>query len=353
MPWPALRRSYAKMYIGKQNDYTYIGSPPPIGALRGQIVKAWYRTGLAGDPIIYVPGFYTIPGDEVEPFPEWYRNLPSTRPLDLPSAPGGPRPYPTPVRRELPDVIPDWYEVGPRRVRRAKARPDTRPDAYPGRRPGLRPEPGFNPNPAVSPSGEPARAPDEGTGPAEGLAPDPAGEATPARGLIPLESLTLRNAQLEVSAMKKRGQIKGTTHMYERPPSGVKERKAHVSFGKFGKLYGVVTEGRDLVKCFWNALPSSVKRKRKRGSKTIPNMMADIYDNYDKVDLDKAVKCALINEAQDRLIGLSNRLGQKVWHDGLSRGPKSYKPITGPQFGMGYNRGTIGANSVSRARSIF
>ena len=326
-PWPALDVEYNGMIILKQNAYTYIGQQPPVGSLRAQDVVAYVRSpGPKTLPVRYRPGLLTPFDPETLPFPEWVRQLPVTKPYRLPESPTGPRAIPLPQRTTVPDVFPDWYEVGPARGPSTRPKPGTSPgpqeDPQPTRGPVIQPDPNLDPDPGADP----------GTGPATGELPTPKG------GLIPLESLTLANAQLEVDYMKRTGDIRPSKHTNNPPGRGVKEKKATIVFGPggAGKVYGLVTETKDVIECFWRNLPKEVRAKRKGQHRTAPNMLDDIYANWKDLDVPKTVKCLVLNEIVDRGIGKASQAGLRDWRKNLPE--KGYRPLRGPSYGMGPNR---------------
>lgn len=343
----------SNIYVLRQNAYTYVGAPPPVGSLRSQDVQTWVRLKNPGHPydLVYVPPVaFEAPDPEVLPYPDWVRNLPSVRPLpgfSPDTAPGGPRPYPKRVRKEVPIAIPDWYEVGPKRRENPLDEPlpstspwdDPEDDPFPVSEPGTEPGPG--------PGADPGPGTQPGTDPSPGT--DPTGEVSPQTkgGLIPLEALTLADAQLEVDALHKAGKITRSTHKFARPPPFTKEKKGSVVFGPggAGKVYGLVTESKDAIKCVWGALPRDVRMSRGRGNRTLPNMLDDIWSHADEIDVAQAIKCLVMNEVQDRAIGRASRLGKKLWKDNL---PKGYKPVRGPQYGGAFNRHTAGMSARQR-----
>ena len=300
----------------KQNAYTYVGAPPPVGSLRAQNVMGWIRMKNPGHPydIEYIPPRY-IPMEDPDnmPYPPWWRNLPYVRPLEVPETPIGPKPYPEPVRRSLPDVIPDWYEVGPRKHNRPGKRPGVRPGTSPAADPGVGPSVGRDP--AQRPDELPSPGKDPGTRPE----PDPAAETAPQGALIPLEALTLADAQLEVEAGFKSGKLRKSSHRTQPPGKGVKEKKSMVVFGPggAGKVYGMVTEAQDVIKCFYNALPKKVRNQRRGQHLTGPNMVSDVWDNWDSLDVRKATQCLVLNEITDRAIGKANQAGLREWRNYL------------------------------------
>ena len=292
---------------------------------------------------------FEVPDPDVQPFPDWVRNLPSVRPVPgfaPDTAPGGPKPYPKKVRRRLPHALPGWYEVGPRTRENPLDEPAPSADPYPDTRP--KPgspwpdlDPGPGPDPGTDPGTEPGGEPAPGTDPNTGELPSTKG------GLIPLQALTLADAQLEVDALREKGRIRPSSHKYRTPPRLTKEKKATVEFGPggAGRAYGLVTESKDAIKCVWGSLPAKVRSRRGKGNRTLPNMMDDIWENWDEIDVAKAIQCLVMNEVQDRAMGRASRLGQKLWKDNLPRG---YKPTRGPQYGGAFNRHTSGMSAKQR-----
>jgi hypothetical protein len=151
-----------------------------------------------------------------------------------------------------------------------------------------------------------------------------------------LEALTLAGAQMEVEAGRREGRFRKSTHTNAPPPAGVKEKKGAVVFGPggAGKVYGLVTEAADAIKCVYNSLPKKVRAQRKGQHRTGPNMLSDIWDHWNEVDVEKAIKCLVLNEMTDRAIGKASQAGLRDWRNNLG----GRRPPRTPAFGMGPNR---------------
>jgi hypothetical protein len=64
----------------------------------------------------------------------------------------------------------------------------------------------------------------------------------------------------------------------------------------------VATEGIDVLKCFYKALPQQYKRGPANGIKA-QDMAGAVYDGWGKADLTSLVTCLIENEIEDRMIG--------------------------------------------------
>jgi hypothetical protein len=75
------------------------------------------------------------------------------------------------------------------------------------------------------------------------------------------------------------------------------------------------------VEALWDALPESVKKaakKRNPGNWYAPqNLALDLYENLDKLDLNKAMYNLIANHIEDSIIGRTIAKAQKA---GLKRG---------------------------------
>ena len=144
----------------------------------------------------------------------------------------------------------------------------------------------------------------------------------------------MAEAQVEVDGLRMRGRIKPSSHSNNPPGPRVKEKKVAVTFGPggAGKVYGLVTEAKDIIECFWWNLPMNVRAKRRGQHRTGPNMLDDIYQNWDRLNLSEVVKCLALNEITDRGIGRANQAGLRDWRKNL---PDGVRPPRSPAFGMG------------------
>jgi len=136
------------------------------------------------------------------------------------------------------------------------------------------------------------------------------------------------------------GKFKGTsfvppgTTLPAPPPAGTKERKFVLGKGGTpGRIFGTVTEIYDFVDCLFAAIP--LKQRLKDGvTKRMPknakkdrrnptggkkfqdvglyNKSLYIAKHFDAIDMSKAINCLVVNEIQDRGIGLINQMANTV-----------------------------------------
>lgn len=98
------------------------------------------------------------------------------------------------------------------------------------------------------------------------------------------------------------------------PPKGVKEKKVRALSGLVGLIQSgghVLTEALDLLEALHEALPKEYQAKAVfKGGKwwnASPQAKAQaIYNNFDKMDLNEAVKNLIANEVGDRILGRAN-----------------------------------------------
>lgn len=115
------------------------------------------------------------------------------------------------------------------------------------------------------------------------------------------------------------------------PREGVKERKFRATYGVAGGVYGAITEGKDFIESFYGALP---KDKQKCGKNGSPQCMLNaIYNGWDDVDINKAIKNLINNEINDRLPGAASKAGK-----GKNDGGGYYDRPVGPTHGQSYDR---------------
>ena len=101
----------------------------------------------------------------------------------------------------------------------------------------------------------------------------------------------------------------------KRPDKRTKERKVKSRGLKF---FDIISEAGDAIDCFYKSLPKNVRKKwdakQTRASKHFENAGqygiggADyktpaLWNNWEKVDLQKAIQCLVTNEIEDRIIG--------------------------------------------------
>jgi hypothetical protein len=133
-----------------------------------------------------------------------------------------------------------------------------------------------------------------------------------------------------------------TGHVYRPPPKQSKEKKIRISTG--GTLLRIafdhLTEADDLVDAFWWALPKGARTKvpqvRKKDryygvkyqTPKLGQKLADLYKGWDKVDWNKAIDNAVMNEIGDRVAG---KIGRASGQAAASTGrPVGYQ--LGPVF---------------------
>jgi hypothetical protein len=118
-----------------------------------------------------------------------------------------------------------------------------------------------------------------------------------------------------------------------RPPEdGVKERKgkaAQVGAALFSAL-DKLSEGSEVVDAFYQALPAHVRKRWNRPERPGDNMgqygidgadwkLQALYHNWDKVDLNEAIKNVLANELEDRLYGAAHKARGELTFRGRKR----------------------------------
>lgn len=302
--------------IGKGGIYIGGGGLP-----NAQVVDWWWRKVSGAYSYVparqYVP--YTAP---TFPYPAWAPALPEVKPLELPHAPGGPRPMPRYVTRVRPATAPAYYETGPSR--------------RPSRNPATRPAPL---SPGDAPSRQPQRQP--GTRPRRPR-PAPGEAAVPRPTVYPKPSITTPTpgtpVDADVVASPGGGAVyvRPSTHRSATPPRGVRERKATIAGGTRAVtvVYGAVTEAKDVIEAVWQALPRS---SRTPGA-NVTQMTQDLWRHYDEIDVSTAVQNLIYNQAIDAVIGKANKVGLKRWQQDL---PAWWRSPRGPAMGSRYTQSTI------------
>lgn len=103
--------------------------------------------------------------------------------------------------------------------------------------------------------------------------------------------------------------------------------------GLLGPLFGKLTEGVDFVESFWDALPWEVRRRWIGRPRRVQDKLRDLYNHWDKVDMQAALKNLAYNEVMDLVIGRSSRALHdryfRAWDD-LGITP----PAVGPTYGQ-------------------
>lgn len=88
-------------------------------------------------------------------------------------------------------------------------------------------------------------------------------------------------------------------------------------------LMNTVTESADVIKSVWEALPYGVREPRRYwdGDQyrniTPEQMMQDIWDHWDQLDIGRAIKNIIIDQAVDAGIALPNMLARMSWSDAM------------------------------------
>lgn len=109
-------------------------------------------------------------------------------------------------------------------------------------------------------------------------------------------------------------------HTFAPPPQGTKEGKvtARGASGAILKLLGIGTEAIDVIYAVYDALPTDARRSRRSRSNQIirrpppQEALARIWDNWDRIDLEMAVRNIVENEIEDRLYGAVGRRARKA-----------------------------------------
>lgn len=289
------------------------GIYPGIGGLdRAQILAFWQRDCKYPSAVpVYIPADnYAL--DPFEPFawpaglPAWTRVHPAFAPFRLPEPDQGPEPVPRPARN------PWWYEVGPGPY--YEPEPDTRPDPRPSEWPDW---------PGRGPAVSPGTSPGTGTG----------GEPSPTPRPPTIVDLGETETQSETDG-DGNTTYPPSSHAYTPPGRGVRERKVAVTQGTVGRLFGQLSEGRELIQDLWKSLPADARGR----DKTIPGMLSDLWDNWDRLDLGRAISNIAKDKAEDFLIGRAAQRGLADWKANLPRG---YRRPVGPQFGGRYTQQTL------------
>lgn len=98
-----------------------------------------------------------------------------------------------------------------------------------------------------------------------------------------------------------------------------------------GPLFGKLTETKDFVDAFWDALPWEIRRTWIGRPRRLLDKMEDLYRHWDKVDIQKALKNLAYNEAMDFVIGRSSQALHKRYFEAMEN-----LGITGPAVGPTY-----------------
>jgi len=103
------------------------------------------------------------------------------------------------------------------------------------------------------------------------------------------------------------------THRLAPPGRAVKEKKffyAIHSASLLGQVLGLVTESMDATYALWDAMDESIRCGWRRPP---PHVAANlIYEHWDKIDYEKALRNIIENEIEDRVIGKAGQLAGKA-----------------------------------------
>jgi hypothetical protein len=216
--------------------------------------------------------YYGEPSPDVHPFPMDMHRLPELLETLWPLVGGGPLPFnplgyepASPlVRPYLPSILPDW--LAPEYV-------------------------------VPDPVGDPVRY----------IAPRPVSSAPPVAPFV------------EPSPPLPRPVIIRDFHRRVPPGPGVKERKFIPRYGALRSVlnaFGATSELRDAIKPFWETLPKGVKQfsfhKGKPVTPSLGKMTAQVYQHWDKVDVNAALLDFMKNQLQDEVIGRAHRVPKGV-----------------------------------------
>ena len=229
---------------------------------------------------IYTP--FQPPRRQLPRRPGWNPRTPPPRP----QPPSRPNPYTPPV---IPPGIPPSID------------PFTQPPAQPI--PAHPPEPIPYPQIPGRPLPNPNRVdqPEVGPGPAPGPTPGPTHIFD--QGRVP-------------------GTVPGTRGTPTQPPPGDRERKIRFSDQAAYRIIDFVldqiTEGQELVRAFWDALPQSCRHAR--GYYNTAGQLGDLYDCWEQVDIAEALYNVFENHVEDQIIGRFNEqlrraVGDDTWSE--------------------------------------
>lgn len=120
-------------------------------------------------------------------------------------------------------------------------------------------------------------------------------------------------------------------HETKPPPPGTKEKKVKLSLFWRGakKAMSEITEYGDAMDDIYNAIPESVRGKRKRGRK---KRWAYVYAHVNDVDWGDAVWNILKDQAEDMFYGRSAKAGQKAGHYATGNPGRQLQPSRFPSY---------------------
>lgn len=234
------------------------------------------------------------PATRTVPAPQWFVD-PFLVPEVNPGLETWPALLPMPLRR---------HKTNPNRRSQPEPTPGTRPKEFPApaepipakpRRPGLRPSqvPVWEVGTSTKPT-----TPDQGASPSR----DPGTQTRPGTATQPGGASGGRTA------------AGPGIHTKEPPGPKVKERKGRVAKELWDALnaFGKMTEAQDMIDNAWKALPKSVRTKAfHKGQYVRPawwKRASDVWNNWDKIDMEQFVKNVIANHIEDELIGRQSAL---------------------------------------------
>lgn len=124
------------------------------------------------------------------------------------------------------------------------------------------------------------------------------------------------------------------------PDRNTKERKAKVGISSVPHVVGAFTEGLDLLGSLWDAVPNEqkpytfwneAKGRWVRRYNPTPDWKARwLWNNFDKVNLEEAVKNIIENEIEDQALGRTNKRLNKGFKPWYERSGRPWGFTTGP-----------------------
>lgn len=107
------------------------------------------------------------------------------------------------------------------------------------------------------------------------------------------------------------------------PRQNEKERKGKIrkTFDKVMDIFGAVTEIGDIVDAAWKSLPSDCRTKTYYKGRIVTSAQdrwADVYRCAPHMDIDQFLRNLINNHFQDLMIGIQNRIRNKLLPDGIN-----------------------------------
>lgn len=278
-----------------QIDAIWNASPKPTKIIEGIVHFKWGASSKMFNKTIHV----YRPGMEPKSPPRYLPEAPPNfapldlLPMNIPGLDPNSMPIFVPVPTPHPIPVPLLPRLKPNPDRVPSERSDdgivTKPDPWAPIPPvnPFPPEPAFPPNPE----------------PGTGVKPKP-----PVDPFVP-------SVDLDTGAIGSSPRVTPRPgRHYKRPPgSNEREKKKNLNRGAFYRilngLVGFVGEAGDFVDAVYDALPPKVRRWKGRDGKwrdrdANPITKAErIFNNLDKLDVDKAIENIIANQLEDKLIG--------------------------------------------------